>query len=206
MSFVIKIKLGNVTNLSDARYAAAVGIHYIGFCFDPSDENYLAPIRAKEMIDWISGSNIVAEFGDQPLSEIRDISELLHIDVIEVNNHLLPDELQGLQKAVIKKIDISAFSLPQLETELQAYRSVCDAFHLYTSGKGADPETLGRIAGLFANEKLIWGFELDPGNIGEVISTYKPYALNLSGGSEEKAGVRDFDSLNELIELLSEEE
>jgi hypothetical protein len=41
-----------VNNLSDARYAAAVGIEYIGFCFDNSNPNYIAPIKAKEMIDW----------------------------------------------------------------------------------------------------------------------------------------------------------
>ena len=81
MSFLTKVKFSNVNNLSDARYAAAVGIEYIGFCFDKSNPDYIAPIKAKEMIDWITGSNIVAEFGNQSIEEIK--AKLENINVAE---------------------------------------------------------------------------------------------------------------------------
>jgi phosphoribosylanthranilate isomerase len=64
-----KIKLSNITNLSDARYAAAVGIDYIGFCFDTNDANYIPPVKAKEIFEWTSGTIVVAEFGSNLLTK-----------------------------------------------------------------------------------------------------------------------------------------
>lgn len=204
MSFLTNIKLGNITNLSDARFAAAADATYIGFCFDPENENYITPLKAKDIIDWVTGSSVVAEFGNQTLEEIRDISELLDIDVIEVNNQLLPDELMGLGKAIIKKIDVNQFDAQQLQTEIDAYQKVADAFHLYASGK---PQKFDhdQLVALCASEKIIWGLELHLENVLDIINTYKPFAISVSGGQEEKAGVKDFDELNDLLDLLATE-
>ncbi|MES2689061.1 MAG: hypothetical protein V4658_01580 [Bacteroidota bacterium] len=205
MSFLTKIKLGNVTNLSDARYAAAVGINYIGFCFDPSGHNYIAPIKAKEMMDWITGSYIVAEFGHQSFSEINDISELLNVNVIELDNRLLPDELPAFGKPIIKKIDISVFDFDQLKTEIESYKEVCDAFHLYNSGLPTHLTEM-QLKELFANNQVIWGFDVSDETIKEIINVYQPFALNISGGMEEKTGIKDFDELNELLDTITIED
>jgi phosphoribosylanthranilate isomerase len=203
MSFLCKVKISNVTNLSDARYAAAVGIDYIGFCFDPASENYVAPIKAKEMIDWLSGSHIVGEFGNQSPEEIKDISELLNIDVIEVNNRILPDELLHIGKAIIKKIDLAEYNDEQLKNELQAYSSVCDAFHLFHSKSNQEPHTLANLASTF---QIIYGFKITPTSVKSVIVTYKPFAINVSGGTEEKVGIKDFDELSDLLEVITIED
>lgn len=204
MSFLCNIKLGQVTNLSDARYAAAVGIEYIGFCFDPSSEHYVAPIKAREMIDWITGSHIVAEFGQQSADEIRDISELLQVDVIELNNRLLPDEVPALGKAVIKKINLNDWNEEALLREMEAYHTVCDAFHLYQDNvEVANPELLKQLCSKY---KIILGLPLPVSEVIETIHTYQPFGIHVSGGMEEKAGIKDFDELNDLIDILTVED
>ena len=205
MSFLSNIKISNVTNLSDARYAAAVGINYIGFCFDSESTNYIAPIKAKEMIDWITGSHIVAEFGNQSIDEIKDISELLNVDVIEINNRILPDELPGFAKAIIKKIDLSNYNLNQLNTELEAYKNYCDAFHLYSSQEHLN-YTENELTEVCANYKIIWGLAITNHNVLNIINNIKPFAINVSGGQEEKAGIKDFDELNDLLEVITKED
>ncbi len=202
MSFLTNVKLGNITNLSDARYAAAAGVTYIGFCFDPANENYIAPIKAKEIIDWVTGSSVVAEFGNQSLEEIRDISELLNVDAIEVENRLLPDELISLGKPVIKKISLSEYSEAQLLTETEAYQPVADAFHLYRG----DELNASLLKDLCARYQIIWGFPVEVSSVINTLQTYSPFALNLSGGLEEKAGIKDFDEMNELFELIYRED
>jgi phosphoribosylanthranilate isomerase len=205
MSFLTKVKLGNITNLADARYAAAAGVDYMGFCFEPGNENYIAPIKAKEIIDWTSGSLIVAEFGNQLFDEIKDISELLNVDVIEVNNRLLPAELAGLEKAVIKKIDTDMFDAAQLKAEIEAYKEVADAFHLY-SASGSNTISSDVLLALCKEYQVMWGFDLTLENVISTIEHYVPFAINLSGGVEEKAGIKDFDEMNELFEKISMEE
>jgi phosphoribosylanthranilate isomerase len=205
MSFLTKVKFSNVNNLSDARYAAAVGIEYIGFCFDKSNPDYIAPIKAKEMIDWITGSNIVAEFGNQSIDEIKDISELLQVDAVEVNNTILPDELPQIGKAIIKKIDVNAYSQEQLANELEAYAKYCDAFHVYAS---TQPENYDceQLVDLCKNYQIIWGLAISTQTVINTIHSFNPFAIHVSGGSEEKVGIKDFDDLNELLEIITLEE
>lgn len=205
MSFLTKVKFSNVTNLSDARYAAAVGIEYIGFCFDKLSADYIAPIKAKEMIDWITGSNIVAEFGNQSIEEIKDISELLQVDVVELNNTILPDELPEIGKAIIKKIDVNQLNKEQLANELAAYSKYCDAFHVYAS---TQPENYDceQLVELCKNYQIIWGLNISTQTVMNTLDSFKPFAINVSGGSEEQVGIKDFDELNELLEIITLEE
>ena len=202
MSFLTKVKLGQVSNLSDARYAAAVGIDYIGFCFDPTNENYIAPIKAKEMMDWVTGSHLVAEFGEQPFNEIKDISELLKVDVIELNNSILPDELPALGKAIIKKIDVNQFTPETLAIEIKAYAGYCDAFHLYASSLPEKYDCVDMV-NLCHAYQIIWGLQLSTHSLLNTLESFKPFAINLTGGDEEQIGVKDFEGLNELLELIT---
>ena len=96
MGFICKIKLSEVNNLSDARFGAAAGFDYLGFCFNPLSPSFIPPVKAKEIIDWVTGPFMVGEFGEQTVDEINQIAELLQLDMIEVNNQLLPDELTKL--------------------------------------------------------------------------------------------------------------
>jgi phosphoribosylanthranilate isomerase len=197
----VKIKLGNITNLSDARFAAAAGIDYMGFCFDVKSFNYIPPVKAKELIDWTSGCFIVAEFGNQTIKEISDICEMLNIDVVEINNDLFPSELAELDKPIVKKIDTSLFDFNALNIILNNYSDKVDAFHLYNSFEKNNINE-AQLKTICANYKIFWGFDTAPENIKETLATYQPYALNIIGGNEEKTGLKDFDELNNILDVL----
>lgn len=201
MIFLTKIKLGGITNLSDARYAAAAGIDYIGFCFDTDRQNYIAPIKAKEIIDWVNGCEIVAEFGDQTIDEIQTISELINVDMIELNNSILPDELSIFDKPIIKKIEVGNYTVQTLIKEIDAYKKVVDYFHLYSSNN-KNPFDEQLLIELCSQQKIFYGFDLNFNDITSKINTYKPYAVNLTGGDEEKTGYKDFEEMNELLDLI----
>lgn len=201
MSFKTNIKYSNITNLSDARFAAAVGMQYIGFCFDKDNENYITPLKAKEIIDWVSGTNVVAEFGNQSIAEIIDISNMLNVQAIEVNNAILPDELLAVNLPVIKKININQFTPEQLQTEIDAYKDSCDAFYLNQDEK-ATIYSNTILADLCKRHQIIINVPQNNAQVVEQVNAIKPYAISILGGDEEKVGVKDFDELNELLELL----
>lgn len=205
MAFLTKIKLGSVNNLSDARYAAAAGIDYIGFCFDPTQVQYIAPIKAKEIIDWITGSIVVGEFGNQSIQEILDISELLNIDVIEVENGCYPDELKILNKAIIKKLDIEQCSEAYLRNELQAYASVADAFHFYVGSHNPNFD-ITHASKIAKDYRVIWGFDMQVSDIKNWVKNHQPFGINMTGGDEERPGIKDFDQIADILEQLTTEE
>ncbi len=197
----VKIKLGNINNLSDARFAAAAGIDYMGFCFDNTNVNYIPPVKAQQIIEWTTGCFVVAEFGQQSLREITDIVELLNIDIVELNNDLLPDDIKAIDKPIIKKIDISAWSAEAIEKQLNAYADKVDAFHLYNSEHTTQPNEAW-LKNLCATYKIIWGLNTSSDNIPHILHTYQPYALNITGGDEEKTGMKDFEELNLVLDAL----
>lgn len=195
------IILSNITNLGDARFAAAEGIQYIGFCFDPESSNYIPPVKAKEIMDWVSGVKTIAGFGKQSIESITEISTLLEADAMEFENDFLPDALQQAGLPVFKKINTDTFTPQQLQKELDSYAPFAKAFHLYSASCGQPDYAF--VKSLCENYPVIWGYELNKENANTVLQHINPYAINLSGTNEEKTGLKDFDGLSELLELLN---
>lgn len=205
MGFLTKIKLGNITSLADARYAAAAGVDFMGFCFDPAHASYIPPIKAREIIGWTTGNELVAEFGDQSTEEINTITELLEIGTAEISNTLPAESLKELHAALIKKVDLAAYqNMDAVQQAINEYQPSVDAFHLYHSGSGLPDETA--LTKLCAQHKIIWGLPVHKENVLHIINHIRPYAINISAGMEEKTGIRDFDELNELLDLIRTED
>jgi phosphoribosylanthranilate isomerase len=200
MSYITKLSLYPITNLSDARFAAAAGIEYIGFCLNPNDADFIMPIKAKEILDWISGSHAIAYFGEQDLDEVISLSELLNMDVVALENSILPDELPQIGKPVIKVIDISTKNLDFVNNEISAYQKYADAFEL--KGTLHAGILLTDVKELCAKHKVFLNLNFNgfPGK--ELVTELMPYAWHLQGGKEEKIGLKDYDELNECLDKL----
>lgn len=65
------VKAGNITNLSEARYCAGMGVDFLGITVIRGRPGYLSPELFQEIRGWVSGPKIVAE-----LYGINDISIL----------------------------------------------------------------------------------------------------------------------------------
>lgn len=201
MSFLSNLKLSPITNLSDARFAAAAGINYMGFCFDPSSPDFLLPIKAKEILEWTSGCHAVGEFGEQEIEEITELSELLNLDVVLLNSSILPDELQQIGKPIIKGINLDELDSIALANELCAYAPYADAFQL--NGHADWIQRKDELIEACLQYKIIWNLPFELAKAKEILGVFKPYALNLAAGKEEKTGMKEFDDLNELLESLT---
>ena len=61
MSLKTIVKISNVTNLSDARYCAGMGVDMLGFSMDADSPNYIDPKKFGEIRGWVAGVQIVGE-------------------------------------------------------------------------------------------------------------------------------------------------
>lgn len=86
MFHACEIKFGAINNLSDARYAAAAYARWIGFRLDSNHPRYIEPAKAKEIIDWVSGPEVVAEIEDKMPEELQAGLEVLGINWVQVSN------------------------------------------------------------------------------------------------------------------------
>jgi phosphoribosylanthranilate isomerase len=201
MNFITRIKLNAINNLADARFAAAAGIDYLGFCLDPSADGYVPAMKVKEMMGWLSGGYCVGEFGEQPVAEIEAVSSLLGLDAVEAGGACLPSELKTIGLPIIRRIDVSKFDAAQLRKELEAFSEVADVFHLVASASVIpSPEELFP---LLAAHRILWGLPLTNDEVTGFIGEHKPFGISVNGGDEERAGVRDFADLNDLLDRLT---
>ncbi len=198
MRFLYHTKINHTKHLTDARFAAAAGIHYLGFCFDNTSPAFIPPIKAKEIIDWTSGSHIVGEFGNQSVQDINTIVQLLNIDIVELQE-TFSENISDIQVPVILTIDLEKYSPTALLHLCTQHEQQVQAFHFINWEKVAlnNPEIFAKI-GIEFIVKL-------RGNLIEqlsMLSVIKPFGVSFDGDSEEKAGMKDFEILSDFLEQI----
>lgn len=86
----------SVNNLTVARYAAAMMVDYIGFCFDPGDEKFITVAKAREIMGWLSGVQYVGEFRHKPLDEVLAIALELNLPLVLLRDAVITEIPDGL--------------------------------------------------------------------------------------------------------------
>lgn len=85
MSLKTIVKVSHVSNLSDARYCAGMGVDMLGVGVISSHQDYMAPPLFQEIRGWIAGPKIVAElYGVSTHEEIRAAVETYAPDYFEL--------------------------------------------------------------------------------------------------------------------------
>jgi hypothetical protein len=65
----------DLSNLAEARYCAGMGVKYIGFEFNPDHESYISAAKRNEIIQWVSGVEILASFTGGSPSDLANCSQ-----------------------------------------------------------------------------------------------------------------------------------
>lgn len=170
------IKFGSLTNLTDARYAAAVYAHWAGFCFVKGHPRYIEPVKAKEIIEWLSGPIMVAEIGGMMPEDFASAMEILQIDTVQVND-------KEAAKAWYNEGYQVIWEGP--EAPLNGTLCVCSP----ADSKSPDKDIIDLSELSLAEVKKHW-------------AANPPYAIQVIGGDESIPGIRDFAEIDELLELF----
>jgi len=204
MTLKIKVKISQVTNLSDARYCAGMGVHYLGFNFVVNHGSYVEPASFIEIRSWIAGPQFVGEFENANISDIREMPNLEALDLIEVSRPDILHELSLLGKPVMLKIDISKYpTVSSLEDDLNFARDLVDYFLIdKSSGELTDPKEVLELSHRFP---IILGFGITKDNIHPLIEDSNLEGIALRGGKEEKVGFKDYEALADILEELETE-
>jgi phosphoribosylanthranilate isomerase len=186
MALRFPVKLGRVTNLSDARYGAGMGVSYLAFPIG----NGIDLQTFKEIAGWISGPRLVAEVSDPAapwLTGLPDIIRQFPIEMLtEAARRLQPGPwiVQGAAGKFIARMD-----------ELEALRDNI-LFLEVTDGGGCDGAMLKTLVGRFP----VWA----PAGSRPVDALMQRgfSGLSLEGSAEERAGMKDYGSLAAVLESL----
>ena len=101
------VKVSNITNLSDARYCAGMGVDLLGFNIDPASPSQIGEKDYEEISEWVAGVQFVGEFETSSLYEIKQGLKHYNIDYIQLTDQRLVERVQLLGKPIIFKITIN---------------------------------------------------------------------------------------------------
>jgi len=203
-----KVKASHITNLTDARYFSAMGVDWLGFSLDPVEANHVPPKKMQEMTSWLEGPAIVGEFTMAQAATIRESYDLLDLDFVQLGAfHQLDDAKALTGIPTIKEIIVEKREdILQLNQQLINFLPYVALFLIDLSKNSL---TLDNEVELLSHlKKTCKGFpilfQLNSGvqSIHTFIETVEPLGISVVGGEEEAVGVKSFDELDELFELL----
>lgn len=184
----------NITNLSDARYCAGMGVEYLGFCFD--ENNGITYEQYHAIKGWISGVKFVAEFTESSLEHIQKTVALICPDFVLIDSKNITWQYQ-INAPVIFKFAV--------DNSLHHFAPAGAMVLLNTKNQS---QTLAQSSQLLKefvfdySYKLFLSYGFDAQNIDETFAKYLPYGIALSGESEIETGLKNFDHLSEILEII----
>lgn len=205
-----KIKASSVTNLTDARYFAARGVEWLGFDFQSGSATFIEEITAAAIKEWLEGVKCVGEFGFvNQTSSVLDMVNRLQLDAVEVN--MLVDweiaETLSAQTLVFREHIVAAHEdFYALANELEVFSGAVFATILnFNKNAWAWHDILihqQALAALCRQHPVYLALDLSPALLPECLSLFEPDGLVITGGQEEKIGVKSFDALDEWFDVL----
>jgi phosphoribosylanthranilate isomerase len=187
------VKVGNVSNLSDARYCAGMGVQLLGFTFD--GEEALATETFTEITGWLSGVDFVAEFDTSDADLIASVAGECDVDYIQVSDyHIIPDIKHV--RPIILKYDISL--LKDIPNDLPIKYLVVEGD---PSGLES-PEVSEHLLRLGNKYNLLLGTGITPEVVNALVKQKGIYGIAMKGSGEIRPGYKDYDELADILELL----
>ena len=180
------VKVGNISNLSDARYCSGMGVDMLGFRVIEGQPSYIAPKAFQEIRGWISGPKVVAEiYGIDDLDKIPAIIENYAPEFFEMTLPEFKKFGKDLPRPVIIKV-----------------------------GKASDiTGTPDRISYVIADEKSddipsAFPILIKPESkeqLQQDLNRKKIQGVALDGSAEERPGFKDYTDLADILEFLDED-
>jgi phosphoribosylanthranilate isomerase len=196
------VYLRNVNNLSDARYAAGMGVDLIGFRLNPHDEESLKPEQYKEIAGWISGVKVVGEFDALEAEAIA-----MHLDHFELDYLLIHDVSQihaftQLNIPLILSVAMDKQSKEQLLSTLNYASGTVDYYLLESSQSTFDAAEMTTIKEIAQKYPVILGTGITDQNAKTIVEDLNLQGISLQGTSEIRPGYKEFDEIADILEVL----
>jgi phosphoribosylanthranilate isomerase len=201
------VKVCGITRLQDADLAADLGASAIGFIFWPGSPRYVSPDDAREIARRkAEGVKAVGVFVDEAVERVRQIADLVGLDMVQLHGNESPTVVRDLRRTVgvIKAIslaDAAPVDLSELDEDVLILLDAHDPVRRGGTGRTIDWAAARRVA---SSRRTILAGGLNPENVGEAVSAVEPYGIDVSSGVESAPGVKDASRLKRLFEALND--
>ena len=195
---MIRVKICGICDLAGASTAVEAGADLIGFHFCTSARR-VTPEEALAILDELSvRPKLVGVFIDQPAGEVREIAEYLDLDLLQLHG----SEPAGFEggRPVMKVLKVRDGVMPDAEAWPDPI--MLDSWSADQRGGTGRTWDWELARPLLAARQVFIAGGLEPGNVGKVVSGFKPYGVDVSSGVEARVRVKDPEKVRAFIRAV----
>lgn len=195
---MIQVKICGICDLDAAHAAVEAGADLIGFHFC-SSERRVTPEEAKAIVDALSlRPTIVGVFIDQEPAEVRSIADFVGLDLIQLHGSEAPGFDVG--RPLMKVLKVKDDQIPDADPWPDPI--MLDSWSPDQRGGTGRAWDWDRARELLSTRKVFIAGGLEPGNVGKVVSEFKPYGVDVSSGVESAVRVKDPDKVRAFVHAV----
>lgn len=205
----LKIKASQITNLTDARYFAAKEVEWLSFNFAEKTDNYIEPMRARVMFDWVEVPHIVGEFDGFDADSVNFYADNWGLKAVQIG--ATTEVFNVNSDYILKEIVVESTTTADiLRGMLLPYKNIVAAFLLNFELNNLSFSDLKNnkyamndndLSHLLAEFNIILSIDFQLVELEDIVNL-QPFGLSLKGGEEERIGVKSYDELDEIFDLL----
>jgi phosphoribosylanthranilate isomerase len=195
---MVQVKICGICDAAGAAAAVEAGADLIGFHFC-SSQRRVTPEEAKAIIEALSlRPTIVGVFIDQDADEVRQIAEFAGLDLLQLHGSESPGFEAG--RPVMKVLKVREGQVPDAEGWPDPV--MLDSWSADQRGGTGQVWDWELARPLLAARKVFIAGGLEPGNVGKVVSGFKPYGVDVSSGVESSMRVKDPDKVRAFVHAV----
>jgi phosphoribosylanthranilate isomerase len=209
---ITQIKATAIQHLTDARYFAAWYADWLGFSLDPKSASAVRPAQVSEIRAWLSGVQAVGEFGfAQSADEIIATAMELQLDAVQLPYFYALEAGQQIFASGCPIFKYVHFLGNEAETLAYAenWQHLAKYFVLDLNSSDfanfADwtAETSRAVSAFCQRFPTFLQMEFVPDDLPKILALLPELkGLQLQGGAEERVGLKSFDELDAIFEVL----
>lgn len=188
-----RIKICGITRPEDGLAAARLGADAIGLVFYPKSPRCVSPGQARAVVDGLPPFvTVVALFVDAGQAEIEAVLGAVRIDLLQFHGKESPEDCRRFGVPWIKALRMKPGMDPAGEAARYAGARalLLDAYQPGVPGGTGTSFDWCRVPRDLPLPVILAG-GLDAGNVARAVEQTRPYAVDVSGGVEQKKGIKD---------------
>jgi phosphoribosylanthranilate isomerase len=195
---MVRVKICGICDVDAARAAVESGADMIGFHFCDSPRR-ISPEEAKAIAgELIVRPTIVGVFIDEDPEEARRIAELVGLDLLQLHGSEQPGYDAG--RPLMKVVKVKDGQIPNVDDWPDPI--MLDSWSSDQRGGTGQTWDWEAARSLISSRKVFIAGGLEPGNVGKVVSAFKPYGVDVSSGVESAVRVKDPDKVRAFVHAV----
>jgi phosphoribosylanthranilate isomerase len=192
---MVQVKICGICSPGDAQDAVDAGADLLGFHFCSSPRR-IEPELARSIVDRLDRRpTIVGVFIDQPADEVRQIAEHVGLDMLQLHGSEAPGFEAG--RPLMKVLKVRGDDVPDASAWPDPL--MLDSWSRDQRGGTGRTWAWDLARDLIKQRRVFVAGGLEPGNVGTVVSRYRPYGVDVSSGVESAVRVKDPDKVRAFI-------